>query len=135
MIKKRWVYRPARQPKPKVPDSTKQEVERKAGELIDSVLKPRYIEPPAEDEQFNYLAEISAKWYRSYFYFCSKYNSPGPSALAPSFEDRFARLEYVREDKFNLSYMRHTRKWVEIAQAMPLDQALAMIEAGGPFHP
>ncbi len=135
MTKKRWVYRPPKPSKPKVPDRAKQEVERKANELIDSVLKPQYIKPPAEDAQFNYLVDIYTKWYRNYFYFCSKYNSPGPSALASSFEDKFARLEYAGEDAFHLAYMRHTGQWFEIARGISLEQALDKIKDGGYFFP
>lgn len=135
MAKKRWVYRPPKQAQPRVPDHIKQEVERKANELIDSVLKPRHIKPPAEDERFNYLVDIYTKWYRHYFYFCSKYNCPGPGALAPSFESKFARLEYIEPDKFNLSYMRHTEQWFGIARGISLEQALAMVEGGGSFFP
>ena len=54
-----------------IPDSIKKDVEIKADSLIDRVLKPKYIEPPPEDNDFNYLVDIFSKWYRGYFYFCS----------------------------------------------------------------
>lgn len=114
MAKKAWVYRPKRQskPSPKVPDLIKAEVKSRADEFIETVLKPEHIKPPPEDNNFNYLVDISSKWYRHYFYFCSEYNCPGPNALSPSFESKFARLEYTGPDRFNLAFMRHTGKWV-----------------------
>lgn len=135
MAKKQWVYRPKKQAKAKVPSNVKQEVEKKAQELVNSVLIPQYVKTPPEDYQFNYLVDIYAKWYQHYFYFCSTYNSPGPNAISPSFEDKFARLEYIAPDSFNLAYMRHTGQWFEVAQGVSLEYALAMIKEGGLFSP
>ncbi len=83
---RRWVYSPPRQPKPKVPDAVKAEVAAKAGALIETALKPSHLKPPPEDMHFNYLVDIYTKWYRNYFYFCSKYRCPGPNAISPFFE-------------------------------------------------
>ena len=135
MTKKRWVYSPRKQSTSKVPDSLKQTVKAKADKLVETVLIPQYVKPPPEGYQFNYLVNIYTKWYRNYFYFCSTYNVPGPNALAPSFEDKFARLEYVAADRFNLAYMRYTEQWQEIAWDVTLDEALGMIEESGHFHP
>ncbi len=136
MAKKQWGYSPQKkQSTTKVPDSVKQEVEQKAKELVDATLKPQYVKPPPKEPQFNYLVDIYTRWYRHYFYFCSTYNVPGPNAISPSFEDKFARLEYVGPDQFNLSYMRHTEQWFEIAPDISLEQALTMIKQGGSFTP
>ncbi len=61
----------------KVPDTVKSQVKAEADELIEKILKPKFIKPPPEDNNFNYLVDIYSKWYRCYFYFCSKYNCPG----------------------------------------------------------
>jgi hypothetical protein len=135
MAKKSWVYSPRKQAVAKVPDNLKQTVKDKADELVNSVLIPQYVKPPPEDYQFNYVVNIYTQWYRNYFYFCSTYNSPGPNAISPSFEDKFARLEYVAGDRFNLAYMRHTGQWQEIAQSISLDEALTMIKDSGLFQP
>ena len=127
MAKKSWGYSPRKQSKAKVPDSLKQMVKAKADELVETVLIPQHVKPPPEDNDFNYLANIYTKWSRHYFYFCSTYNVRGPNAMAPSFEDKFARLEYVSGDSFNLAYMRYTGQWVEIAYDISLDEASEMI--------
>ena len=132
---KRWVYVPPKPPKPKVPDTVKAQVKQKSDELIESVLKPKHIKEPSEDQQFNYLADLFSKWYRHYFYFCSTYNCPGPNAISPSFEDKFARLEYVGGSKFNLSFMRYTGQWVEIERNLSLDQCLKAIQEDPFFMP
>src|SRR5262249_24357303 len=42
--------------------------------------------------------------------------SRGPTAIKPTFEAPFVRLEYVGNRRFNLAYMRHTDKWWEVYQ-------------------
>ncbi len=133
--KKMWVYSPAKPPKPKVPETEKQLISEKCNQLIESELKPKYIKPPPTDNDWNYLVDIFGKWYRNYFYFCSTYNCPSPNAISPSFEDKFARLEYMGKDSFNIAYMRHTGKWWEIFQGLTLEQSLAEMKTNIILHP
>jgi len=133
-----WVYDPAgafRRSKAQVPPGIKQEVQRRAQDLIDSTLKPRHIEPPPKRTQFNYLTDIHSKWQGPFFYFCSKYCSPGPNALSASFESAFARLQYAGTGRFNLAYFRHTGEWREIAKLLSLEECLSWIEGGNIFVP
>ena len=132
---KRWVYSPPKAAKPKVPERVKRDLEEKAEELVETILKPKYIEPPPEDGRFNYIVDIYTKWYRNYFYFCSKYHCPGPNAISPYFEDKFARLEYVGDGCFNVSFMRHTGKWEEIYTDLTRDQSLSAVQDDPWFHP
>ena len=132
---KRWVYSPLRGPKPKVTDAGKDEVEAKAGALIETALKPNHIKPPPEDARFNYVVDIYTKWYRNYFYLCAKYRCPGPYAITPLFEAKFARLEYVGNDRYNLSYMRHTEQWWELYTDLSIDECLATIRDEPHFLP
>jgi hypothetical protein len=133
--KKVWFYKPPRQPKPRVPESTKSEVEKRCNEFVDSILKPKYIEQHPKNERFNYIVDIFTKWYRNYFYFCAKYHSPGPNAIAPFFETKFARMEYVAEDQFNLSYMRHTGQWWELFSGLSLNECIEAINDMPHFTP
>jgi hypothetical protein len=132
---KRWIYTPPRRPKPRVPDTVKMEVEARASELIESVLKPNHIKPALKNERFNYIVDIYTKWYRNYFYFCAKYRCPGPNAISPFFEAKFARLEYVGNGCFNLSYMRYTGQWWEIYTELSHDECLAAIKDEPHFLP
>lgn len=134
-IKKTWVYRPSKSPAPKVPTSVKAEVQERANELVETILKPKHIKPLPKDERFNYLVDISTKWYRHYFYFCAKYCSPGPNALSPFFETKFARLEYRGRNQFNLSFTRHTGDWIEVYPNMSLDKCLAAVRDDPFFYP
>jgi hypothetical protein len=83
-------------------------------------------EPPDKKAQFNYLVGLHIKWHGPFFYFCSRYCSPGPKALSPSFESRFARLQYAGYRRFNLAYFRHTGRWCEIAQLLSLEECLSL---------
>ena len=118
--RKTWMIASPRQAKPQVPDSIKRILKEQADKIIENILKPEHIKPPPTDNDFNYLVDIYSKWYRNYFYFCAKYNSPSPYAISPSFETKFVRMEYVGGERFNLSYMRHTEQWWEIYQELPM---------------
>ena len=133
--RKMWVYSPPKPPKPKVPNAVKTDVKAKASALIETVLKPKHVKAPPAEERFNYIADISAKWYRNYFYFCAEYCCPGPNALSPFFEAKFARLEYVSTGRFHLSYMRHTGQWWEMYTDLSLDECLAAIRDEPHFLP
>lgn len=133
--RKTWMASSSRQKKPQVPDSIKNSLSEKADEIIENILKPEYIKPPPTDNDFNYLVEIYSKWYRNYFYFCAKYNSPSLDARLGSFETKFARMEYVGSENFNLSYMRHTEQWWEIYQEIPMLQSLKIITEEPHFIP
>jgi hypothetical protein len=116
--------------------SIKAEVETKAKDLIDNVLKPKYVLPQPVDAQFNYITDIGAKWYRNYFYFFSIYACPGPNALYPTFESKFARMEPLGGGQFALYFMRYTGKeWVGIGDALSVDECMKAIQDDEWFVP
>jgi hypothetical protein len=121
-----WKIRPANK-RASVSASIKAEVEAKARDLIENVLKPKHIQPPPAGEQFNYIIDIGAKWHSNYFYFFAIYACPGPNALSPTFESKFARMEYLGMDRFALSFMRHTGEWVGIYDSLSVDECMKAI--------
>src|SRR5450755_2583514 len=90
MAKQRKVrmFDPTKPTKSELPGTLKDEVDTKAGELIEKSLKPKHIQPPPSDERFNYITDITAKWIGSTCYFISIYACPGPNAIAPTFEEK-----------------------------------------------
>ena len=132
---KRWVYAPRKQAPPRVPAALKREVEERANALVEAVLKPRFVPPPPEDPQFNYIENLYTRWYGSYCYFCAQYRSAGPYALGGHFETKFARMESIGGGLFNLAYMRHTDQWFELFTGLTLDACLASIRDAEWFHP
>jgi hypothetical protein len=133
--RKAWQISPSKTPNPPLPDSLKAEVGTKATALIENVLKPRYVLPPPKDGQFNYIVDIGSKWYRNYFYFTSTYACPGPNALSPTFEAKFARMEHLGGGRFALYFMRHTGEWVGLYDALTVDECLEAIREDPWFVP
>jgi len=137
MAKKRkiWIAAPLKRVKHEAPDFVKRILKEKADEIIEKTLKPRHIKPPPADIDLNYLADIYSKWHRNFFYFCATYNSPSPDAISPSFETKFARMEYADNEKFHLSYMRYTGQWWEVHRDLPMPECLQLITEEPLFIP
>src|SRR4051812_19280596 len=99
--RKRWIVSPSqRASHPAVDAVLKAEVEAKARQLIESVLKPKYLKPPPQNTHCNYITDLTLKWHGSSLYLVAVYTCPGPNALSPSFEARFARLRHAGSGRF-----------------------------------
>src|SRR5438046_8885752 len=103
-----WAMYPRKTSTSTLPESLKMEVTTKANELIETELKPKNIQPPPENPQFNYIVNIYGKWYQQAFYFCADYRVAGPNPIEPSFEVKFARMQYAENNRCHLSYIRQT---------------------------
>lgn len=133
--RKAWMFAPEKKPKSSLPGTVKDEVDTKARELVEKVLKPRHIQPPPQGHQWNYITDITTKWIGSTCYFISIYACPGPNALSPIFEEKFARREHVGGARFTLSFMRHTGKWVELYAGLSVDECMKAIQDDPWFVP
>ena len=130
---RQWVWAPK---KPSVvPAALKEEVSAKGDRLVREYIKPTYVEPPPKKPRYNYLVDVHTKWRGRYYYFISKYASPGPNRIAPFFYSGFARLEYTGNNRFNLAYFRHTGQWWQVHSNLTLRKALDLIRECGLFHP
>jgi hypothetical protein len=112
----------------KISNLVKDLVCQEANNLINNTLKPRYIKSELENDFSNQLFDISFKWRGSSLYFLAKYNCVGENAISPTFESKFARLVFVGDNKFNLSYMRHTDKWFELHFGLSSQECFNAIE-------
>jgi hypothetical protein len=133
--RKAWSFSPSKKPKSLLPGTLKDEVNQKTNDLIENILKPKHLQPPPEGHQLNYLVDIKAQWLGSKCYFISVYACPGPNAISPIFETKFARMEYVGNSRFALSFMRHTGQWVELYDALSVDECLKAIQDDSWFQP
>ena len=115
--------------------ATKATLSAKAQQLLDQDLIPRYVQTMPPDHDFNDVAALHSKWRGNSFYFGATYHCPSPHAIAPSFETKFARMEYVSNDSYNLSYMRHTEKWFEIVFDLTMNECLTEIKGNSIFTP
>jgi hypothetical protein len=131
--RKQWVPVPAKASA--VPNSLKRQISAKGNELIQSHLKPAFVQPPPKAPRYNYIVDLYTKWRGRYFYFMAKYASPGPNRIASFFEVGFARMEYAGMGRFHLSYFRHTDKWWQVYSGLTLDEAFHLIKEGGLFQP
>jgi hypothetical protein len=120
---------------PKIPDGFKLEVLRKADEFVESYLKPNFVLPPPQDLKWNYVVDVFTKWHQRYLYFCSKYRCPRENCLSEFFESRFARLKYVGNRQFNVSYMRHTGQWCDFLPELSLEECFEEIRQQEFLHP
>jgi len=133
--RKAWMPSPGKKPKSSLSGTLKDEVDTKARELIENILKPKHVQPPPADAQFNHITDITTKWLGSKCYFVSIYACPGPNAVSPTFETKFARMEYVGDGKFALSFMRHTEQWVQLHVRLSVDECMKAIQDDPWFQP
>ena len=111
----------------KVSADQKAAIKERADTEIVPTLRERYIKPPPDEAQFNYIEAVDTKWYRHYFYFFATYCVPSQNALFPSFESNIARLEYLEKDLFNISYQRHNDQWMTIYSRISLDECFEAV--------
>jgi hypothetical protein len=122
-----WAMYPRKTSTASLPEALNMEVTIKAHELIETGLKPKYIQPPLEKPQFNYIVDIYGKWYHKAFYFCADYRVAGPNPREPSFEAKFARMQYAGNRRFQLSFMRHTGQWIQLYTDLMVDECIETI--------
>jgi len=86
-------------------------------EIISKQFEPvveelkKNLQPLPEPQKWNHCIDVFSKWRGNYFYIMQKYKVGGENRLKDFFDAGIARLEYYGEDRFNLSYFRHTGKW------------------------
>jgi hypothetical protein len=129
--RKAWMPGPATKPNASLPGTVKDEVDTKARELIETVLKPKHMQPPPEGSQLNCIVDITIKWLGSKCYFVSIYRTP----TQETFETSFARMEYIGNGRFNLAFMRHTGQWVQLFEDQTVDECMTAIKNDAWFVP
>jgi len=131
-----WMLRSPSQRTAKAPlaERIKADVDAKAANLVATVLKPEYVQPPPKNPRFNYITDVWTKWIGGTLYFGTTYACPGPNAISPSFEAKFARMEHVGGGRFALSYMRHTEKWFKLSSSLTADECLDAVKNAWHFQ-
>lgn len=122
-----WAYSPAKDPATRPSAPIREEVDRKAKELIESTLAEKFIRPAPADPRFNYVIGLSTKWRGRFFYLVLTYACPPPDALSPTFDHNLARLEHAADHRFNLAFLRHTGEWCTLLTGATLDECLASV--------
>ena len=135
MARKIWGKIPYKPDKEKIPDSIKSEITNKALEFVDKRLKPLHIIKNPTVYNTNFVADITVKWFRNYFYFTAIYELPESDISSKQYERKFARIEYVDEKSYNLSFFRHTDQWWEMYQKTSIENCFKTIESEEIFFP
>jgi hypothetical protein len=78
---------------------------------------------------------MAAKWHGSSLFIVSTYACPSPDAISPTFEIKFARMEFVGKGKFSLAFRRHNDKWAVVYKRLSLDECLDAVEKDFWFQP
>ena len=133
MARRQWAYAGGRAGN-KPPEGEKRAITAACEAFLAEVLKPRFL-PEIRPTKFNYPIDLYGKWHGNKYRFIERFRSDSPNAIVPEFEEPFARLEYVRTDRFDLSYRRHTGEWICLYQFISLAEALRLIEEQVHFHP
>lgn len=100
--RKTWQLTPPRKKSVKVPDTVKQQIQEKCDRFIEGTLKPQHLEKKPPDSILGSCEEIYGKWYRSFFHFYAVMRFRPSDDPSPPVENRFARLEYMGDNQFNL---------------------------------
>ncbi len=102
-------------------------------EFIDTVLKPRFL-PIVTPTPFNYPVDIQGKWHGSKYRFLQCYRSGFDDNRGEEFDAPFVRLDWIRTDRFDVQWHRHTGQWFRVYQNLSLKAALDAIINNGILH-
>jgi hypothetical protein len=89
----------------------------------------------ADEGQDDRIARSNVHTHGTTLFFVAVYACPGPNAISPSFEEKFARLRPAAAGLFDLSFMRHTVQWVELYQGLTIEKCFETIEDDPWFIP
>jgi hypothetical protein len=109
--KRQWVYIVSKPPKQKAPSEYQDLVNAAISTFIKTALESKYFlnRPTSRGVE---MVNIYSKWYQQhYIYFIAKFHDARPNAINEIYENHFARMAYIDNDKFDLAYMRHTEQW------------------------
>ena len=129
-----WMYDPHKMSK-NIPKVLKDEVKKKGEKLVESSLKPQYIQKPPKIREENYIFDLNCRWVRNFFYFTAKYHCRSKRAIKPFFTWHFARFGYQVNNKFKISYMRHNDEWYDLYFDKSLTESLKLVKKGGHLEP
>ncbi len=89
-------------------------------------FRKKYIETKP-DTELNYIVNFHSKFYRGFFYLFAEYKSEYDNRISDGFERKFARLEFIDTNKYNLAYFRHTGQWWTVQENVTAEHCLGYI--------
>jgi hypothetical protein len=100
--------------------------------FIADVLKPRFL-PAVRPSPFNYAVDLFGRWRAHRYSFITRYRSGFDHNEGEEFDSAFTRLDHLpghrgAEPHFAVMWHRHTGQWFRLHEAVPLAEALRLIE-------
>ena len=102
--------------------------------FIDTVLKPQFL-LVVTPTSYNYPVDIQGKWHGGKYCFLQCYRSGFAENLGEEFDAPFARIDWIRRDRFDVLWHRHTGQWFCVHQGLSLKAAFNAIETSEFLHP
>ncbi len=100
--KKVWVYSPT------ATKTQKNNISKQFESVIEELKNN--IQPLPNPQKYNHCVDVFSKWRGNFFYIMQKFKT-GENGIKDFFDIGLARLEFYGDNRFNLSYFRHTGKW------------------------
>ncbi len=125
--KKAWVFTSQK----KITEKDKAELTNLFEPLI-ADYKAKFINAKP-NKQENYVVNFYSKFYSRFFYLCAEYKAEYEGRRFDGFEEKFARLEFVETNKYNLAYFRHTGQWWTVEYNVTPEFCLKYITNNGLF--
>ncbi len=123
--KRGWVHIQEKAAKKKVTDEIKEKITNFFNPLVEEYREQ--IKNIVPNKEYPYAIEVYTKWVQSYFYFGCVLKLDFENRIADKVDDKFARLEFVDNNLFNIAYKRHTGSWFQIATNLSLEEALVCL--------
>ncbi|MGY8631852.1 hypothetical protein RAD15_05055 [Bradyrhizobium sp. 14AA] len=98
-------------------------------QLIEGFLKPRFL-PTIRPTQFNYPVDILGKCHGAKYRLIQRYRSGFPENLGEEFDAPFARLDWIRHNRFDIRWHRHTGEWFCLHRGLTLAEAIETLKIG-----
>jgi hypothetical protein len=131
-----WMRAPARAPGPaKTSEAEKQAIIAACEELIETVLKPRFLPEIIPSEERNYKINIHGAWRGGRYKFMQRYRSGFPDNKGVEFDAPFARIDHMGDGKFDIYWMRYTGEWWQVHGNKTLEEALHILQTDNVLFP
>ena len=86
------------------------------------------------NKKHSYVIDFYSKFYRGFFYLCAEYKAEHENRRFDGFEVKFARLEFIETNKYNLAYVRHTGQWWTVNENVTAEYCFGNINNNPLFY-
>ncbi len=117
-----------------VPEQLRREIDKWADAWLASKFTRGLESRAADPGPFNYLVAVFAEWRGKSFYLCARYRARSRRP-EDDFVARSARMTMTGLGRFELSFFRHTGRWLPIHTGLTASECFKEIEENEVFWP